>query len=107
MPCKIVVLKENIYLYNGGIYFIMPTNKPRITIICEQDIYEKIEDFQFDNRYKNRSKAACDILNIGLNIVSNSIFEDINLLNKQHSKLTKNELIIKLLEIGIRHSDEL
>ena len=63
MPCKIVVLKENIYLYNGGIYFIMPTNKPRITIICEQDIYEKIEDFQFDNRYKNRSKAACDILN--------------------------------------------
>lgn len=85
----------------------MPTNKPRITIICEQNLYNKIEDYQFNNRYKNRSSATCDILNIGLDILSNPVFKDIITLNRQNPGLSRNELILKLLKIGIQHSNEL
>ena len=46
----------------------MPSNKPRITILCDEDTYQKVEDFRFDNRYTTRSTAAYDLIKVGLEV---------------------------------------
>lgn len=44
----------------------MPTNKPMFTIIVDEDINKRIEDFQFNNRFKNRNVAVNFILRAGM-----------------------------------------
>lgn len=44
----------------------MPTKKPMFTVIVDEDVYKKIEDFQFNNRFKNRNAACNFILMAGM-----------------------------------------
>ena len=44
----------------------MPTKKPMTTITIDDDLYEKIEDFRYNNRFANRSQAIMFILRAGM-----------------------------------------
>ncbi|WP_317855343.1 hypothetical protein [Chakrabartyella piscis] len=44
----------------------MPTDKPRYTIIVDEDLLKKIDDFRFDNRYPSRSAATLDLIRLGM-----------------------------------------
>lgn len=44
----------------------MPTKKPMTTITIDDDIYEKIEDFRYNNRFANRSQAIMFIIRAGM-----------------------------------------
>lgn len=44
----------------------MPTNKPRYTVIVDEDILTQIDDFRFEHRYPSRSAATLDLIKIGL-----------------------------------------
>lgn len=44
----------------------MPSLKPRFTIIVDEEMMEKIDDFRFENRYPNRTAAALDLIRAGL-----------------------------------------
>jgi hypothetical protein len=44
----------------------MPTKKPIISIVLDDDTLKKIEDFQFENRIPSRSKALNEIIKIGM-----------------------------------------
>ncbi len=52
----------------------MPTEKPRYTIIVDEDLLEridedlleKIDDFRFENRYPSRSAATIDLIRLGI-----------------------------------------
>lgn len=44
----------------------MPTKKPRFTIIVDEDMMKKIDDFRFDNRYQSRSAATLALIRIGI-----------------------------------------
>lgn len=44
----------------------MPTEKPRFTIIVDEELLEKIDDFRFENRYPSRSAATIDLIRIGI-----------------------------------------
>lgn len=37
-----------------------------VTIFIKPELLERIEDFQFKNRFKNRNKAIIDLLETGL-----------------------------------------
>ena len=45
---------------------IMPTEKPRFTIVVDEDLFKQIDDFRFENRYSSRSAAALDLIRLGL-----------------------------------------
>lgn len=44
----------------------MPTNKPMTTVVFDEDTFERIEDFRFNNRFPNRSQAVLFIIEAGM-----------------------------------------
>lgn len=44
----------------------MPTEKPRYTIIVDEETLKRIDDFRFENRYPSRSAATVDLILLGL-----------------------------------------
>jgi len=44
----------------------MPTEKPRYTIIVDDEMLKAIDDFRFENRYPSRSAATLELIRIGM-----------------------------------------
>lgn len=44
----------------------MPTNKPRYTIVVDEELLKKIDDFRFENRYPSRSAATLELIRLGI-----------------------------------------
>jgi metal-responsive CopG/Arc/MetJ family transcriptional regulator len=44
----------------------MPTKKPIISIVLDEETLEKVEDFQYNNRIPSRSKALNEIIKLGI-----------------------------------------
>lgn len=45
---------------------LMPTNKPRFTVIVDEELLKKIDDFRFENRYPSRSAATSELIRTGI-----------------------------------------
>lgn len=43
----------------------MPTQKPRCSLVLDEELLEKIEDFRFSNRYNNRNSAVIELIKLG------------------------------------------
>lgn len=43
-----------------------PNAKPTVTITLDEELLKKIEDYQFDNRLKNRSQAIQELILKGM-----------------------------------------
>jgi Arc/MetJ-type ribon-helix-helix transcriptional regulator len=50
----------------------LATKLPRTTITIPVDLYEKIEDFRFKNRYGSQTKAINELLRAGLEVLEKS-----------------------------------
>lgn len=44
----------------------MPTDKPRYTVIVDEEMLKRIDDFRFENRYPSRSAATTELIRLGL-----------------------------------------
>ena len=44
----------------------MPTKKPRFIVTVDEDLFDQIEDFRFENRYQNRNAAMVELIRAGL-----------------------------------------
>lgn len=44
----------------------MPTQKPRYTVIVDEELLKEIDDFRFENRYPSRSAATLELIRIGI-----------------------------------------
>lgn len=44
----------------------MPTEKPRYTVIVDEEMLQAIDDFRFENRYPSRSAATLELIRLGL-----------------------------------------
>lgn len=44
----------------------MPTQKPRYTLIVDDELLKRIDDFRFDNRFPSRSAATLELIRIGI-----------------------------------------
>ncbi len=44
----------------------MPTEKPRYTVIVDEETLKKIDDFRFENRYPSRSAATLALIRMGM-----------------------------------------
>ena len=43
----------------------MPTKRPRYTVSVDDDMFKKIEDFRFENRFSTRSEATVELIKRG------------------------------------------
>ncbi|MCC8184975.1 hypothetical protein [Cloacibacillus porcorum] len=44
----------------------MPTEKPRIIITLDDDLFQQIEDIRYKNRIPSRSQATLKLLELGI-----------------------------------------
>jgi len=44
----------------------MPTEKPRYTVIMDDELLKQIDDFRFENRYASRSAATLELIRLGM-----------------------------------------
>lgn len=44
----------------------MTTNKQRYTVSVDNELFQQIEDFRFENRYQTRSEATVELIRLGL-----------------------------------------
>lgn len=44
----------------------MATTKPRYTVSVDEELFQQIEDFRFENRYQTRSEATVELIRLGL-----------------------------------------
>lgn len=47
----------------------MPTKKPRYTVIVDEELLKRIDDFRFENRYPSRSAATLELIHLGLEVI--------------------------------------
>ena len=61
------VMSMIIVIYSLLCYpFSMPSEKPQILIVVDEDLFKEIEDFRFDNRIQSRSEAVRLLIKEGL-----------------------------------------
>ena len=65
----------------------MPTKKPRYTIIVDDELLKKIDDFRFENRYPSRSAATLELIRIGMEVLEKQ--------QAEQKKMQKNKVITK------------
>ncbi len=44
----------------------MPTKKPIISIVLDDEMLKRVEDYQYENRIPSRSKALNEIIKLGM-----------------------------------------
>ena len=47
----------------------MPTEKPRYTVIVDEDLLKQIDDFRFEHRHPSRSAATLELIRLGIGVL--------------------------------------
>lgn len=56
----------------------MPTEKPRYTVIVDEELLKEIDDFRFENRYPSRSAATLELIRLGIEQLKKEMEEQKN-----------------------------
>jgi len=54
----------------------MPTEKPRYTVIMDDELLKQIDDFRFENRYASRSAATLELIRLGMKALEKEQIKD-------------------------------
>ena len=54
----------------------MPTEKARYTVIVDDELLKKIDDFRFENRYASRSAATLALIRLGMEVLDKRKLEE-------------------------------
>ena len=93
----------------------MPTEKPRFTVIVDEELLKQIDDFRFENRYPSRSAATLELIRLGIQQIKKEKTEKLqsyihqsdkleNTLFNILRKLSKMKIIISELKRNIKNS---
>ena len=44
----------------------MATDRPRYTVSVDNELFQQIENFRFENRFQTRSEATVELIRLGL-----------------------------------------
>ena len=64
----------------------MPTEKPRYTVIVDEELLKEIDDFRFENRYPSRSAATLALIRLGMKALKKE---------QEQKKAKNNEGLVK------------
>jgi hypothetical protein len=65
IPCQYLLKNYNLHVKKST----MPTDKPKILLVLDDDLFKAIDNFRFDNRIESRSEAVRIILKEGLKAI--------------------------------------
>jgi metal-responsive CopG/Arc/MetJ family transcriptional regulator len=54
----------------------MPTKKPKLIMVMEDELLTRIDDFRFENRINSRSEAIRQLIEVGLKVLSKGTKEE-------------------------------
>ena len=60
----------------------MATEKPRFTITMDEELLSEVDNFKFEHRIKNQSKAIVELVKMGMEALATQDTESINSLKK-------------------------
>ena len=49
-----------------GVSDLMPTDKPRLMVVVDEEMLKKIDDLRFERRYASRSQLMYKLLKLGI-----------------------------------------
>ena len=61
----------------------MLTDKPRFTITMDEALFDQIEEYKFNNRFKNQTKVVISLIEKGLDVLSEKDPEIASAINKK------------------------
>ena len=64
-PCPVDRTREPVHNMNLEMN-VVPTEKPRYTVIVDEATLKEIDDFRFENRFASRSAATLELIRIGM-----------------------------------------
>ena len=44
----------------------MPSEKPRFTVLVDEELLNRIDDIRYEKRYRSRSAVAVELIRLGL-----------------------------------------
>ena len=44
----------------------MPSEKPRFTVLLDEELFNRIDDIRYEKRYRSRSAVAVELIRLGL-----------------------------------------
>ena len=53
------------------------TEKPRFSVIVDEELFEKIEDYRFKNRFQSRSTATVELIRLGFKQLEEAQLEEV------------------------------
>lgn len=53
----------------------MPTEKPRYTVIVDEELLKQIDDFRFEHRYPSRSAATLELIRLGIGVLKKQKYD--------------------------------
>lgn len=66
----------------------MPTNNPRITFTVSDEMMKRIENYRYDNRMKNQTRAILDLIEKGFETIHKSDYtEPISMLSTEEKDI--------------------
>jgi metal-responsive CopG/Arc/MetJ family transcriptional regulator len=75
----------------------MPTERPRYTIIVNDELLKKIDDFRFENRYPSRSAATLELIKLGIEVLEQKLTNKIKKISLS-AKTVKNKNSTKIID---------
>ena len=68
----------------------MATNRPRYMISVDDELFNKVEDFRFSNRYGTRSEATEALIRLGLEALAQLTPEEQDAKIKEYTERRNN-----------------
>ena len=62
---------------------MLPTEKPRYTIVVDEKMLEKVDGFRFENRFASRSAATVELIKLGFKYLEEQKAEDDKVLKSE------------------------
>lgn len=56
----------------------MSTDRARYTVSLDDEMFQKVEDFRFENRFQTRSQATVELIRLGLEMAQKMKEEEDN-----------------------------
>lgn len=56
----------------------MSTDRARYTVSLDDEMFQKVEDFRFENRFQTRSQATVELIRLGLEMAEKMKEEEDN-----------------------------
>lgn len=79
----------------------MATKRPRYMISVDDEMFNAIENFRFENRFQTRSEATAELIRLGLESLNNNSKRDISIKTEMSQPAQKPLEEMSLEELGV------